>query len=106
MNETLIDPGHGGLIPPVENENDALKTITLPVWLAWIITLIFVALIVACWWLSMAAHGGKCYELGRAWERNQNPAKMYIEDGTPFLWYKGTYYKVQYVRSKTFKVLE
>ncbi len=54
----------------------------------------------------MAAHGGKCYELGRAWERNQNPAKMYIEDGTPFLWYKGTYYKVQYVRSKTFKVLE
>ena len=103
MDKILVDPGHGGLIPPIVEEG---HSVTLPAWLVWIITMVFIALIAVCWWLSLAAHGGNCYELGRAWERNKNPAKMYIEDGTPFLWYKGTYYKVQYVRPRIFRVME
>jgi hypothetical protein len=82
------------------------NTVTIPAWLGYVVAILMAVLITACWWLSLAAHGGNCYELGRAWERNQNPAKLYIEDGTPFLWYKGTYYKVQYVRPRVFRVME
>ena len=80
--------------------------ITVPVWLGYVISGIIICLIVACWWMSLSTYGGNCYDLGKRVERSQNPAKQYIEDGTPFLWYKGTYYRVQYVRPRMFRVLE
>jgi hypothetical protein len=83
-----------------------LKTLNIPVWLISVVAAVFIILLAVCWWLSLSTYGGNCYDLGKRMERSQNPAKQYIEDGTPFLWYKGTYYRVQYVRPKVFRVLE
>ena len=82
------------------------KMIIVPVWLVSIVAGVFIVLLTACWLMSLILHGGNCYEVGKIQERNHNPAKQYIEDGFPFLWYKGTYYRVQYLRPKTFRVLE
>ena len=82
------------------------KRLLVPHWLAWTVAGMVAALIGAAWWLSLAVHGGNCYKLGERMEQVRNPARQFVEDGTPFLWYKGTYYRVQYVRPKMFRVLE
>ena len=77
----------------------------IPAWLVWTISGMIICLVATCWWMSLSIHGGNCYELGKMFERSQNPARMYIEDGTPFVFYRGTYYKVKYIAPKTFRAM-
>ena len=78
----------------------------VPKWLAYVFLISFVVMTAICWRLSILIVANKSYDIGAFDERNKNPTKEYIESGSPFLWYKGTYYRVRNVGPKTFKVTE
>ena len=65
---------------------------------------LFVAMLIFCWYLTIQISRSRAYDLGRFDEAMANPARVYIQDGTPFVWYKGTYFKARLVRAKTFVV--
>jgi hypothetical protein len=79
--------------------------IFMPRWLAIMTAAIIIMLVSACWWQSLKIRGDRYFEAGREVERMQNPVKQYVEDGIPYVWYKGTFYRVQYVAPKTFRAV-
>lgn len=86
-------------------QEDRKIHLRLPRWAAWAIAVGFALILIVCWVMSLALWGGFRYELGRTDEYLKNPARIYIEDGTPFVWYNGSYFKVQYVGKKTFRAV-
>lgn len=62
----------------------------------------FIVMLIFCWWLTIQLSRSRAYDEGRRDEYTQNPARTYIEDGRPFVWHNGTYYKARRVGGKTF----